>query len=146
MAQTWQQGGPAAGEIFGALPKNTSFRAQVLAQSLAEEGFQATADRVVGRKWQGEDQDDDLECPICLARFLPGDLQKVTSCGHRFHYRCLRHWLVERLGSACPVCRNDAGGAAALARSAGHHNALSMKGPPLSDYSSLSRLSAKPPR
>jgi hypothetical protein len=43
------------------------------------------------------------ECPICLVQEVATFPWKETSCGHRFHGRCVERWL-EMKGS-CPICR-----------------------------------------
>lgn len=101
-----------AAEVFAALPRSGS-RAQLLAWQLAEEGFQAIPQRVCGRFGHGGEVDS--ECAVCCANFRGGQLQKVTPCGHRFHTRCLRQWLVGQLSGMCPICRAPIGGAALLA-------------------------------
>mmetsp|Transcript_33283 Transcript_33283/g.97015 ORF Transcript_33283/g.97015 Transcript_33283/m.97015 type:complete len:229 (+) Transcript_33283:2-688(+) len=113
------RGGSAAeaAEVFAALPELPTKHAIDLARNFADEGFKDIPERVVGHRWQGENPES--ECAVCLARFRPGELQKVTRCGHRFHLRCLRSWLVGHLKGHCPMCRAPAGGASALADAEG---------------------------
>lgn len=44
-----------------------------------------------------------LNCVICAELFSQSDEVYVTTCGHMFHYPCLRQWL-ER-SKTCPQCR-----------------------------------------
>ncbi|XP_059226027.1 E3 ubiquitin-protein ligase TRAIP [Stomoxys calcitrans] len=45
-----------------------------------------------------------LNCVICAELFSQADDVYVTTCGHMFHYVCLKQWL-ER-SKTCPQCRN----------------------------------------
>ena len=47
-------------------------------------------------------------CPICLIPIggnANEDNRKVPSCGHIFHYRCLKRWA--RTRQTCPTCRAE---------------------------------------
>jgi len=99
-------------ETFAALPR-AGERAKLLARTLAEQGFQAIPQRTVERI--GHNGEPGGECAVCLAAFRPGERQKLPPCGHRFHTRCLRKWLVTQLSGMCPMCRAPLGGATMLA-------------------------------
>jgi hypothetical protein len=50
------------------------------------------------------------ECTICMdplgVRNGPGaDGTITTACGHRFHRKCINHWLNEDGKTTCPLCR-----------------------------------------
>uniref|UniRef100_A0A1I8Q809 RING-type domain-containing protein n=1 Tax=Stomoxys calcitrans TaxID=35570 RepID=A0A1I8Q809_STOCA len=45
-----------------------------------------------------------LNCVICAELFSQADDVYITTCGHMFHYVCLKQWL-ER-SKTCPQCRN----------------------------------------
>ncbi|XP_061402466.1 E3 ubiquitin-protein ligase TRAIP-like [Musca vetustissima] len=45
-----------------------------------------------------------LNCVICAELFTQSDDVHVTTCGHMFHFLCLKQWL-ER-SKTCPQCRN----------------------------------------
>jgi hypothetical protein len=50
-----------------------------------------------------EASSDCEECPICLVQEDTMFVWKETSCGHRFHGRCVKRWLEMKPG--CPICR-----------------------------------------
>ena len=54
-----------------------------------------------GRDLDARNEDDDLECSVCLE--LPTD-PVLTVCGHLFCHRCLRRVLLKGF-RACPMCR-----------------------------------------
>ncbi|XP_047165388.1 E3 ubiquitin-protein ligase arkadia-A-like [Vigna umbellata] len=46
-------------------------------------------------------------CPVCLEEFCRGeDIGKLHSCVHKFHFDCIKEWLMQR--NLCPVCRRTA--------------------------------------
>lgn len=51
-------------------------------------------------------RDDRELCPVCLGLLKePGQVRIKTRCGHKFHFRCLRDWSVEK--RTCPLCREE---------------------------------------
>lgn len=51
-----------------------------------------------------EQQEQDVECCICLGVFEDGDKVKVLPlCKHCFHAECVDKWLCSH--SSCPLCR-----------------------------------------
>ena len=42
-------------------------------------------------------------CSICLEYYSKKDKISKLSCGHYFHYKCLKYWL--KGNSTCPICR-----------------------------------------
>jgi hypothetical protein len=50
-----------------------------------------------------EASSDGEECPICLVQDAEALAWKETSCGHRFHERCVERWL--EMKPSCPMCR-----------------------------------------
>lgn len=47
--------------------------------------------------------DEALGCSICLCDESNSD--RITTCGHYFHDRCIRQWLWQTM--TCPMCRAD---------------------------------------
>eukprot|EP01103_Thecamoeba_quadrilineata_P007420 TRINITY_DN172_c2_g1_i1.p1 TRINITY_DN172_c2_g1~~TRINITY_DN172_c2_g1_i1.p1 ORF type:complete len:617 (-),score=139.65 TRINITY_DN172_c2_g1_i1:82-1899(-) len=45
------------------------------------------------------------DCPICLAPLAAGKALFTTSCGHQFHFDCIKN-LKDYAHTACPMCRN----------------------------------------
>jgi hypothetical protein len=45
-----------------------------------------------------------VECTICMETVKAGRVVRKLSCPHRFHNRCLDHW-IQRGGETCPNCR-----------------------------------------
>lgn len=71
---------------------------------------------------EGDHNDADYLCPICLEYILKGDRENVDpngnemgneegrtisyarlNCGHKYHPDCIRNWMQYR--RSCPVCR-----------------------------------------
>lgn len=52
-----------------------------------------------------EDVSDDEKdkCSICLKSLSNHTIQTLTTCGHRFHKRCITQWLKTK--DTCPLCR-----------------------------------------
>ncbi|CAK8565961.1 unnamed protein product [Lathyrus sativus] len=49
-------------------------------------------------------QDEKLECVICLSGFENGEMGRcLPKCGHGFHVECIDMWLSSH--SNCPICR-----------------------------------------
>jgi len=44
-------------------------------------------------------------CAICLEDFEADEQVAGLQCGHSFHQRCLRRWLMRRGTASCPLCR-----------------------------------------
>lgn len=49
------------------------------------------------------DEDEEVECAICLGPLQHGDRVGDIPCGHLFHKDCLKTWLVRR--KRCPLCQ-----------------------------------------
>ena len=46
------------------------------------------------------------ECSICLEAYKPAETIACTkACGHQFHSKCLRQWLLAH--DQCPMCRTE---------------------------------------
>lgn len=48
----------------------------------------------------------DRECPICMERFVVGDIVSWSSydkCSHVYHHQCIKEWLLRH--NNCPFCR-----------------------------------------
>ena len=46
-------------------------------------------------------------CPVCLGEMEEGEHALfITSCGHRYHFKCLRSCLLNKTTN-CPVCRRE---------------------------------------
>ncbi|RYR05991.1 hypothetical protein Ahy_B06g085800 isoform C [Arachis hypogaea] len=106
-------------EIFSSLPVSP----EVLDQILPDIG--ETARRILsGERVQfvnplegskTDEQDDDVECAICLEKFDYGNKDSSveivrTNCWHVFHDRCLLRWLRRCANCqspySCPLCRS----------------------------------------
>lgn len=46
------------------------------------------------------------ECCICLENLAHGEKASVLPCGHRFHFLCIRDWVVHT--PLCPLCKKSA--------------------------------------
>ena len=45
-------------------------------------------------------------CPVCLERYVIGDVVRTIPCFHAFHSTCIDPWLAQR--AECPVCKHSA--------------------------------------
>ena len=46
------------------------------------------------------------KCVICYENFSEGELLKMTSCFHIFHFLCIKRWIQMKIESPdCPICR-----------------------------------------
>mmetsp|Transcript_14393 Transcript_14393/g.26500 ORF Transcript_14393/g.26500 Transcript_14393/m.26500 type:complete len:400 (-) Transcript_14393:208-1407(-) len=70
------------------------------ATTCAENGDEAAS----GQRATADSTGDETCCPICFDPIIAGEAQLVTTCGHAFHFPCIRRWLPKGL---CPVCRNN---------------------------------------
>ena len=55
----------------------------------------------------GDDDDEEIECPICMCAFEVDDIVSWSfqpECQHVFHHQCIKEWLLRR--SCCPFCRS----------------------------------------
>ncbi|KAL0715140.1 hypothetical protein Bca4012_064462 [Brassica carinata] len=50
-------------------------------------------------------EEDTLQCSVCLDDFVIGMVAKEMPCNHKFHVDCLLPWL--QLHCSCPVCRYE---------------------------------------
>jgi len=55
-----------------------------------------------GDEREAED-DDGLQCTVCLIDFSLGDMLRTLPCGHEFHAECIDSWMDRNL--TCPLCR-----------------------------------------
>ena len=45
------------------------------------------------------------DCPICLINYKVASILKRLPCGHIYHKKCIRDWLVNK--DECPICKYD---------------------------------------
>jgi hypothetical protein len=45
------------------------------------------------------------ECGICLSSISSESENYTTRCNHKFHNKCITHWLL--LNTNCPICRKE---------------------------------------
>lgn len=56
------------------------------------------------------DDEDAFECSLCLEDAAAGDRVRTLGCSHRFHTKCIDHWLCEEQcfkERRCPLCNAD---------------------------------------
>lgn len=51
---------------------------------------------------KGSDCEED-DCPVCIDRFISGQIVVILPCEHKFHRDCLNPWLEAH--NHCPLCR-----------------------------------------
>ncbi|KAL5214534.1 hypothetical protein ABZP36_003686 [Zizania latifolia] len=56
--------------------------------------------------WRLEASLEHEPCCICQEEYVDGDDLGTLDCGHDFHVRCVRQWLVVK--NMCPICKNTA--------------------------------------
>ena len=44
-------------------------------------------------------------CPVCLANINRREIIRELSCGHKFHKKCIDHWLKKK--AVCPIDRKS---------------------------------------
>lgn len=44
------------------------------------------------------------ECSICLEEFTADSRVVTLTCGHGYHKKCIREWIVDKNDSKCPLC------------------------------------------
>ncbi|KAL5710894.1 RING-type E3 ubiquitin transferase [Ranunculus cassubicifolius] len=56
-------------------------------------------------KKEGEVQDSNNECAVCLCCFVDGEdqIRQLPLCKHYFHSSCIDMWLLSHMN--CPICR-----------------------------------------
>ena len=55
-----------------------------------------------------EQKNDEYPCVICMEEIKYGARISKTKCGHCFHSKCLRKWLVNNCNEPqCPCCRKN---------------------------------------
>lgn len=52
-----------------------------------------------------DDNDESVDCSICLESISPGQRANRTRCGHWNHSQCLMEWIQQAQQPTCPVCR-----------------------------------------
>jgi len=50
----------------------------------------------------GDSVDDHFTCLVCLEYFEDGEMMYELPCGHRYHRRCVRKWVIQK--RECPKC------------------------------------------
>lgn len=49
--------------------------------------------------------DNNRECSICLEEYNQDDKVASLTCGHNYHWKCIKLWLKEN--NTCPICREN---------------------------------------
>ncbi len=49
------------------------------------------------------EESKEAQCAICLENFSEGEKLRAVPCLHRFHAKCIDHWLISK--PVCPVCK-----------------------------------------
>ena len=47
---------------------------------------------------------EEMECSICLEKYIFGDELRFLSCGHCFHLKCYKKWAPSDEKEGCPFC------------------------------------------
>lgn len=66
--------------------------------------------QVTQRSCIAEDgNEDEEECSICFAAYMPGEELRTLPCMHSFHTECIDSWLTSGAAGAgtCPVCHSE---------------------------------------
>ena len=50
-------------------------------------------------------ENDNLDCIICMEKFEEGEQVKQLNCGHIFHGDCIDKWLEKE--KKCPFCKSE---------------------------------------
>ena len=53
----------------------------------------------------GVDNQDKLECRICMTEFEDGDTLRMLTCMHHFHKQCIDKWFDG--STKCPLCNTQ---------------------------------------
>ncbi|KAL2349033.1 hypothetical protein Fmac_003033 [Flemingia macrophylla] len=53
--------------------------------------------------------EEDVDCAVCLCKFVVGEEIRVLRCKHLFHRKCLDAWVGLRIAITCPLCREPVG-------------------------------------
>lgn len=48
----------------------------------------------------------DMECCICMSKYVKNEGIRFLKCGHSFHKGCVDKWLKDHVD--CPICRQNA--------------------------------------
>ncbi|KAG6478954.1 putative RING-H2 finger protein ATL69 [Zingiber officinale] len=60
---------------------------------------------VVGSSAQGNGDEEEADCSICLCKYEAGEEARVLpECCHMYHKACIDPWLVVFNGQRCPLC------------------------------------------
>jgi len=49
-----------------------------------------------------------VECPVCYLDIDATTGSATTSCGHKFHIKCIATWYISNHSATCPCCRAKA--------------------------------------
>mmetsp|Transcript_26826 Transcript_26826/g.43811 ORF Transcript_26826/g.43811 Transcript_26826/m.43811 type:complete len:534 (+) Transcript_26826:60-1661(+) len=55
---------------------------------------------------EGTSSKDQLQCPVCLEDYAPGETLQTLPCFHMFHQPCIDSW-IRTSSTKCPVCKID---------------------------------------
>nr|GMD33071.1 RING-H2 finger protein ATL39-like [Ipomoea batatas] len=53
-----------------------------------------------------KEEEDEVDCAVCLESFKVGDKCRLLKCNHCFHAQCIDSWLINT--AFCPICRAGA--------------------------------------
>ncbi|XP_019154306.1 PREDICTED: RING-H2 finger protein ATL64-like [Ipomoea nil] len=53
-----------------------------------------------------EEEEEEVDCAVCLESFKVGDKCRLLKCNHCFHAQCIDSWLKNT--AFCPICRAGA--------------------------------------
>lgn len=70
----------------------------------------------------GGEEEEAVDCAVCLENFKVGDKCRLLKCNHCFHAHCIDSWLINT--AVCPICRAGAK-ASPLKTSSGEENTTS---------------------
>jgi len=54
---------------------------------------------------ENDEDDKDIQCPICCDEYKDEDILRKMPCDHFFHKECIDIWMEKR--SECPICQQD---------------------------------------
>ena len=68
--------------------------------------FNITKTDIFGENISDEEECED-NCSMCLEKLVHkrnNPVVKISTCGHKFHYKCIKDTL-QHCGEMCPLCR-----------------------------------------